>query len=108
MPHTFIFAIARQDIPVTNPFQSRADSRLKLTSRPLVGITSGLVRVGQSQFEVPAVALGEHYNYVLAQRKEMSKKRTRFPGNTHPLDFSVGHERLSPSQRVELGKLILA
>jgi hypothetical protein len=57
-----ILAIARQDIPVANPFQRSADSGLKLMPRPLFGIAPGLARVGQSQFEVSAVAFGNKFN----------------------------------------------
>src|ERR1039458_3058819 len=99
MPHTAIFSIARQNIPVRNPFQCYADNGLELIPSPLVGIASGSARVGQSQFEVPAVAVGDQCNHVLAQRNEMSKKRTRFLFNKHLLDFTMGYIRLSPSQR---------
>jgi hypothetical protein len=63
--------------------------------------------MSQSQFEAPAVAVGEKCNHLLAQRKKMSKKRIRFLRNRHPLDFGVGHKCFCLTPRVELSEPIL-
>ena len=74
-----------------------ADNGLKLIPRPLVRIESGLARVGESQFEVSAVAIRQQPHHLIAERDEMFIKRASFiPINRRPLDFAVGN-KLPPS-----------
>jgi hypothetical protein len=103
---TLIFAIARQDVPIAEPFQCRADSGLKLTPRPVVGIASGLARVGESHSEVPAVLIRKERHNDIPQRAEMSIKRADFLANRRPPKFTVGARSGNLSAKENLVQLL--
>ncbi|MGB6475063.1 MAG: hypothetical protein WBF04_13490 [Candidatus Sulfotelmatobacter sp.] len=101
------FAIARQNVPVENPFPSGANTGLKLTLRPDVRILSGLARVGESESKVPSVGIGKQCKHAIAQRNKALKKGDRFRGNKCLLNFTVGEECLSHADVRDLGEPIL-